>query len=350
MKIKNLHIETSTTLKAVILGIIALYSNISTTNAQNTCVALGGNWNNSGTWSSCGGGIPQDGDLVRIPDNVSVTVNASNQYGADGSAPFIHLYVGDDDGDGDGGHISFDGKLNLREGSTFIVYDNSFTTDDAPGSSEKIRWWTSSGNPAGTLSGSATSFTGPATVVDGSVNSGINDPLPVEFGFFYAEKEQKSTILHWTTLIEENNDYFTIERSENGLHGWEEIGTIGGAGNSSTVINYSFTDYFPLSGISYYRIKQTDYDGQFAYSTIVTCTQNNTSSVFPNPVSGTLNITGDELEISNIRVYNNLGEEIAVHNKISSVSNQHKRLNLEGISSGIYFISTSSTRHTIHIQ
>jgi hypothetical protein len=84
------------------------------------------------------------------------------------------------------------------------------------------------------------------------------------------------------------NDYFTIERSADGLN-WEFVCQQSGAGYSSQVLNYADIDYTPLNGVSYYRLKQTDYDGQFTYSNIIftSCTDvgNGTLVVFPNPAS-----------------------------------------------------------------
>ena len=329
---------------------LACLTLISNATAQNTCIATSGNWGNSSTWTNCGGGIPQDGDIVKIPDNVSVTVNASNQYSANGTAPLLYIYLGDNDLDSDGGHISFDGKLNLAQSSTFIVYDNSFTTDDAPGSSEKVRWWTSTGSPAGVLSGSATAFSGPATVTDAIITYGTNDPLPVEFAFFAAEAIDGNTLLNWSTVIEENNDYFTIERSANGIDSWEEIGTIRGAGNSSDVINYNFIDYTSMNGTSYYRVKQTDFDGQYAYSEIAASTLENTvSKVYPNPASSILNITGDAIELNDIKIFNTRGEEVNITN-IDTLDPSHKKIDVSNLNSGMYFVLTTSTKHTIHVE
>jgi len=72
-------------------------------------------------------------------------------------------------------------------------------------------------------------------------------------------------LLNWATGSEINNDYFTLERSRDAVDA-EIIGFIDGAGNSSHTLHYQFIDHDPLPGISYYRLKQTDYDGSFEYS------------------------------------------------------------------------------------
>ncbi len=74
--------------------------------------------------------------------------------------------------------------------------------------------------------------------------------------------------LHWTTASETNNELFTVERSADGFE-FLPIANIKGAINSTNFINYSIKDLNPLNGINYYRLKQTDSDGEFEYSEII---------------------------------------------------------------------------------
>ena len=92
--------------------------------------------------------------------------------------------------------------------------------------------------------------------------------LPIELTFFDAEVSESSVILLWETATETNNDFFTIERSLDGFN-FIPITTQTGAGNSHTPISYSYIDDKPQTGISYYRIKQTDYNGNSTYSAII---------------------------------------------------------------------------------
>ncbi len=91
--------------------------------------------------------------------------------------------------------------------------------------------------------------------------------LPVKLIAFNAVLDNKKVNCTWETASEINNDYFTIERSSDGNH-FESIGTVKGKGNSSTNTRYSFTDNNPFDGISYYRLKQTDFDNAYTYSAI----------------------------------------------------------------------------------
>ncbi len=116
-----------------------------------------------------------------------------------------------------------------------------------------------------------------------------NNPLPIELIYFKANTENKNILLEWATAAEINNDFFTIERSIDGRN-WDIIDYVQGAGNSNITIYYEYKDKNPVEGISYYRLKQTDYDGQFEYFGPVAIS-------FINKYAG--------LEILNVRNINN---------------------------------------------
>jgi hypothetical protein len=93
-------------------------------------------------------------------------------------------------------------------------------------------------------------------------------PLPITLVEFKATKVNEVVQLEWTTSTEINNDYFTIEKSTNGID-FEPISRINGAGNSNYLINYSKFDFNIEKVINYYRLLQTDFDGKITYSDIV---------------------------------------------------------------------------------
>lgn len=92
--------------------------------------------------------------------------------------------------------------------------------------------------------------------------------LPIELIDFAARAVESAVELAWATGTEINNDYFTIERSSNGLE-FEPIAEVEGAGNSAVRIDYQTVDEHPHSRLNYYRLKQTDFDGSFEYSDMV---------------------------------------------------------------------------------
>lgn len=117
--------------------------------------------------------------------------------------------------------------------------------------------------------------------------------LPIELLYFYATPEETQVELEWATASEINNDYFTVQRSADGVE-WQEIEKILGAGTSTEPLTYYTSDPAPLPGTSYYRLKQTDYDGQTSFSDIATVSRAGNAyaqlDVYPNPTSGLLSI------------------------------------------------------------
>ncbi|WP_422361625.1 T9SS type A sorting domain-containing protein [Reichenbachiella sp.] len=119
----------------------------------------------------------------------------------------------------------------------------------------------------------------------GTDSDNPNHALPVELLYFTASSQQDQIVLEWATASEFNNDYFTVERSRDGID-FEEIDYVNGAGSTTAVNHYSIVDYNSLAGKSFYRLKQTDFDGTFSYSEVisVTHTQHLQFNAYPNPV------------------------------------------------------------------
>ncbi len=96
----------------------------------------------------------------------------------------------------------------------------------------------------------------------------LTEPLPVELLNFNATAAGNVVNLSWSTASEINNDYFTVERSKDAQQ-FEAVLQRDGAGNSNTVLTYNDVDSQPYEGLSYYRLKQTDINGEFSYSEVV---------------------------------------------------------------------------------
>lgn len=173
---------------------------------------------------------------------------------------------------------------------------------------------TASGGTAGGSGGSASYAIGQAFFVknsgtEGTVSqgviqllSGLSNPLPITLLSFIAvyNPDENTVDLTWYTAAEINNDYFTIERSHDGLE-FSPIGYRAGAGYSNTLLRYDFEDEQPLPGISYYRLKQTDFDGTFDYSPIVAVQIKvflPNLTVYPNPTSQYLHIRLDNPDLA----------------------------------------------------
>lgn len=164
--------------------------------------------------------------------------------------------------------------------------------------------------------------------------------LPIELSFIKAELKNNNVEIKWQTASESNNDYFTVERNEQGLNGFETLATIQAAGTSTQVNNYSWVDEHPLSGQYYYRVKQTDFDGTETYSKIITVLIKRSDleqgMPYPNPIVNTLFL--DRLNASDesiVEVIDMTGH-LAYRGKFKS------SLNFESLPSGVYILRLST--------
>lgn len=116
-----------------------------------------------------------------------------------------------------------------------------------------------------------------------------NAALPITLTHFDARAiDNEQVLIEWATIQEENNAYFTIERSPDGLR-YTSIAHLDGAGNSTSLREYSYRDIDPLDGQAFYRLKQTDFGGDFSYSPVVRVVLDLEEKIgitlSPNPVS-----------------------------------------------------------------
>lgn len=133
--------------------------------------------------------------------------------------------------------------------------------------------------------GASNTTTGSWRVDSVRVKGFENSPLPISLLSFTGEVVGSKSFLKWQTATEEENDFFTIERSED-TEVWETLGTVPGAltGNSQTIQEYSFVDDTPPTGTTYYRLLQTDFDGTVRnYQTIALWREESVPSIYPNP-------------------------------------------------------------------
>ncbi len=117
--------------------------------------------------------------------------------------------------------------------------------------------------------------------------------LPVKLLYFQGIPEDSKVTLRWSTATEINNDYFKLERSSDGIE-YTLFKEVKGAGNSSSVSFYLAEDLLPLSGESYYRLTQVDYDGQtevFDPVKVEFKLKPKNFSIYPNPATEGINIS-----------------------------------------------------------
>lgn len=159
--------------------------------------------------------------------------------------------------------------------------------------------------------------------------------LPITLIDFNATLNDDAVELTWETSSEINNEYFTIERSAN-ANDWEEIHRQSGAGNSSDIRYYQAIDYHPLKGTSYYRLKQTDFDGESTYSHIVPVNYSNSYfSIYPNPADGYVTIQLDDIPNNVVvQVKDVLGKTL-LEQKANSTSTL---IDVSSLPKGIYYV------------
>ena len=204
-------------------------------------------------------------------------------------------------------NFSFDVRLNAcgTPGSV-VISELRFLVDDDGDFSNGGTTCYFNGDATGTV----ISYSNPVISVSGISNSHIANnstryvtigsiaqttPLPVELLNFNAKCIDNNTTLTWTTASEINNDYFTIERSFDGID-FDEITTANGNGNSSSSTTYQWIDKNNTNQTSYYRLKQTDFDGNTVLleTKAITCNNIRKISIYPNPFNNSFTINLDE--------------------------------------------------------
>jgi hypothetical protein len=304
----------------LIFNLVSLFANAS------LCTAIAnGNWNAPSTWSC--GHAPSDGDSMVVPFGRSVTVNINSPVYS-GMVVIIN------------GILIFDvgQKINICPGA-FMISATGILDGGNPGSKINIcgtTVWNGPGPGYGPLSWSSW-------------------PLPIELTSFEGKSNDNSISISWTTQTEMNNDYFTLERSTNGAS-FEEIARVDGNGSTIEHHDYSFTDLNPSRGTNYYRLKQTDFNGQSETFHLISIEFNNSPSgcvlnVYPNSTESNLTITFSDCPEDNngtiyIQVFDAQGRIIMT--AIPERNGQGGftctlQLN-DNLNKGLYFIRSSSSK------
>ncbi|MBC8147308.1 MAG: lamin tail domain-containing protein [Bacteroidetes bacterium] len=170
--------------------------------------------------------------------------------------------------------------------------------------------------------------------------------LPVELLSFNAEYVNNHVLLNWKTASEMNNDYFTIERSAD-TKSWDFVNNVKGAGNTNSISEYTSTDDEKFYGTIYYRLKQTDYDGEFKYylpvavNVVNIASEISSTKVSPNPFTNDFNIEFNTTSIEPIEVYMYDARGQLVFSDVftpSEGSNLYKYSDRENLSGGYYIL------------
>lgn len=177
----------------------------------------------------------------------------------------------------------------------------------------------------------------------------IASTLPIRLVDYTAEAVGEKASLNWVTATEINNDYFTVEKSVDGVK-WMFLSTVKGSGNSSRELSYQLTDNHPTLGANYYRLSQYDFNGdkevlgieavQFDDDQLYNIT------VYPNPVIETLTIdvSGGDLDINEVcTLYNNEGKEV----RSILVNSRQTKIDMSGLIKGVYHLKINNKHFAI---
>jgi len=287
-----------------------------------TAVSDNGDWESASTWDL--NRIPQAGDTIIIPTGFTVNVYTNLTVNGD-----VYVQVA--------GVLKFNhsAKLNLSAASKVFVMAGGKISSLSTSSSDQLRI---GGNTV--YKGSSGDLNGPVMLTNNGSQPVAAISLPVKFVSFTLARQQSAVLVQWSTAMETNSSHFIIERSADGTN-WTGIGTVKAAGESSSLINYTYTDKTATGSVLYYRIKQVDIDGVYVYTPVKSIKgENGTSVVTVNAASNnTLLIHFSQQVKSNVtmRLVSASGQVVAQQN-ITNPSGQVV-FSTANNSKGIYIVN-----------
>ncbi len=207
-------------------------------------------------------------------------------------------------------------------------------------------WIDEGGTYTGTISSGSVTSSGTISTFSPFTfaSAAADNPLPVELLSFEGYVLDNSIELKWITASELNNDFFEIQRSIDGIS-FDVIGFHKGNGTRTGKSEYKFLDKSPIPGVSYYRLKQVDYDGMFEilptiYVNNESPLQRIQSTLFPNPaVDSNLTIRTISQDVNssiNIDIFDNHGRRVATFVKEPEMGITDYSIPLTQFGAGIY--------------
>ncbi|WP_303311972.1 T9SS type A sorting domain-containing protein [Hymenobacter sp. BT730] len=191
------------------------------------------------------------------------------------------------------------------------------------------------------INGVAYNFKTPTTFtpITGYIIPGDPVLLPVQLTSFTAKLNNKRVDLNWATASEKNSKSFEVERSADGIN-FQTLKSVAGQGNTTTRHEYATVDAQPLAGTSYYRLKQIDIDGKFAYSGVATVVNagSGTVAMYPNPVRDQLNIQLPGNAKGGLVTVSDLTGRVHMSKTLSAEG----RLDMTSLKPGIYVVTVVS--------
>ena len=203
------------------------------------------------------------------------------------------------------------------------------------------------------VGGSATTF-GSGTSCGVAPCAAGTTPLPITLISFSANNNGTGVSLSWSTGSEINNDYFIVQKSVDGAN-FETLEQVAGAGNSSHVNNYAIVDNGSVTTVTYYRLKQVDFDGTATHSYPVAIESAQAAgaelSVFPNPASGSVNLSftnADKGSLLNVTITDISGKVVYANTSVTSSERTYNNFDASSLASGMYVVNAVCNGNSYH--
>ena len=168
--------------------------------------------------------------------------------------------------------------------------------------------------------------------------------LPVELAHFEVILTEENTVdIYWETASEKDNNFFTLEKSPD-AENWKILRIVDGNGTTHERQFYSTQDDKPFPNVTFYRLKQTDFDGRFEYFEIKYVKinyQETAFKIYPNPATEFVTLEGPVISRDELRVFQLSGVDVTPYIGLGEIYPQKLSLNLSSLANGIYVIKTA---------
>lgn len=320
-----------TTFIYITVCILVFSSKISIAANLTTQSTTSGEWSNNAIWNNgTPGYIINNNSIITIKAGHTITSN--NMISSSGTNTITMYIYGSLTINGNiesknnvtitifnGGSLIINGNIIVKNNSTITI--NSISEVTVNGTIEGIN------NNIITGSGILNS-----NGVTGFDMSSFNGSLPIELVSFTAKNAELGIDLQWQTASETNNEYFNIERSENGVD-FTTISHISGKGTTKETNLYSYIDNSANSAIVYYRLTQYDYDGKSSSSEIISInnrySNNFKTEVYPNPATSI---------ISTKHIYTKAQIFSSNMTLVKTITEQNNTIEIRNLETGIYYL------------